>query len=133
MSLLFLDTNIISYYFNGNQIVKTKFDKALQRNDEICTTLLNVFEIIKGLRWKENKLFEEKLNFFLKQIKILPFTNEMLESAACIYASLRRQGVSIGDTDIQIASIVINYNGILITNNTKHFENISNLTIENWA
>jgi len=49
-----------------------------------------------------------------------------------IYADLRKRGITIGDVDIFIAAIVIANNGTLITNNTKHFENIEQLKVANW-
>ena len=56
-----------------------------------------------------------------------------IQTAAEIYADLKRKGINIGDADILIASIVITSNGKLITNNIKHYQNIKDLTIENWC
>lgn len=50
-----------------------------------------------------------------------------------IRSKLERDGTIIGPNDLLIASTVLFYNGILITNNTGEFRRIQNLLIENWA
>jgi predicted nucleic acid-binding protein len=45
---------------------------------------------------------------------------------------LRRQGITIGTSDLLIAGIAIEKNLQLITNNKKHFENIEGLEMDNW-
>jgi len=49
-----------------------------------------------------------------------------------IRLSLRQTGRPIGETDMLIASVAIADNAILVTDNTKQFENIENLMLENW-
>jgi predicted nucleic acid-binding protein len=53
--MIFLDTNIISYYFNANNNVKEKLMEAVDDDREICTTVINIYEILKGFKWKNNK------------------------------------------------------------------------------
>jgi predicted nucleic acid-binding protein len=38
--MIFLDTNIISYYFNANNKVKEKLMEAVDSDEEICTTVM---------------------------------------------------------------------------------------------
>lgn len=52
--------------------------------------------------------------------------------AADIYADLRRRGALIGDADILIASTALEHGLELVTNNTKHFANVSGLMLKNW-
>ena len=56
----------------------------------------------------------------------------MVLEAADIYSNLRKKGKSIGDADILIAAFVIKNNGTLISNNTKHYDDIPNLNLNNW-
>ncbi len=53
--------------------------------------------------------------------------------AARIYAEHRRQGNPIEDADLFIAAYCIANSYTLVTNNTKHFENIDELHMANWA
>lgn len=41
-------------------------------------------------------------------------------------------GIRIGDMDLMIAATAIYNDLTLVTNNTKHFENMPNLKLENW-
>ena len=49
-----------------------------------------------------------------------------------IKAQLKQQGNLIMDADILIGSIALANKLILVTNNTKHFQRIPNLQLENW-
>jgi tRNA(fMet)-specific endonuclease VapC len=52
--------------------------------------------------------------------------------AAEIFTNLKKAGKTIGDMDILIATIVMQNNGILVSNNTRHFKNIQGLQLTNW-
>ena len=130
--MIFLDTNIISYYFNANNKVKEKLMEAVDNDKEICTTVINIYEILKGFRWKNNKRKEEQFKEFLEDVVIFGIDNDVINIASDLYAHLRKKGKTIGDADIFIAAIVIKNNGILVSNNTKHYEDIEQLNLINW-
>jgi len=130
--MIFLDTNIISYYLEGNEIVTSELMNYFEDDVQLCISVINVYEVLKGFRWKNKTHLENKFNLFLKYAKIFTIDETVINVAATIYADLRRKGINIGDADILIAAIVISNNGILVTNNIKHFENISQLRIMNW-
>jgi len=48
--MIFLDTNIISYYFNSNERIKEKILEIIDNDENICTTVINVYEILRGFR-----------------------------------------------------------------------------------
>ena len=58
------------------------------------------------------------------------------EKAAVYYSKIRAKletsGNIIGPNDLIIASIVINNNGTLVTNNQKEFRRVTNLKVTNW-
>jgi len=130
--MLFLDTDTLSYFLSGNSAVVDKMNKAINDNMQICLTSINVYEILKGLRYRSTKREEQKFYDFLKNITVFHMTDNSVKLAADIYASLRKRGITVSDADILIASLVITHNGKLITNNIKHYKSISNLIIENW-
>lgn len=49
-----------------------------------------------------------------------------------IQAELEKKGQPLSFADLQIASVAIANNLTLITGNTKHFERISELKIDDW-
>ena len=130
--MIFLDTNIISYYFNADVKIKEKLLEAIYNDECICTTTVNIYEILKGFRWKTNTRKENQFKEFLEDIVVFTIDDAVINIAADLYADLRKSGKTIGDADILIAAIVIKNHGILITNNTKHYENIKNLQLLNW-
>ena len=131
--MIFLDTNIISYYLNDCTVVKEELRKAMRNQETICTTLLNVYEILKGFKWKNNKQKEKRFNIFLNDLDIYSINDNVIKIATDIYSTLRKKGITIEDIDILIAAIVIANDGVLVTNNTKHFRNIKQLKVVNWV
>ena len=55
-----------------------------------------------------------------------------MEVFADIKAKIFDKGIRIEDMDLLIAATAIYNELTLVTNNTKHFENVPNLKIENW-
>jgi len=130
--MIFLDTNIISYYFNANTKIKEKILEAIDNGEDICMTVINIYEILKGFKWKNNKKKEEQFKEFLEDVAVFTIDDDVINIASDLYASLRKTGKAIGDADILIAAIVIKHKGILISNNIKHYEGIEGLRLENW-
>ena len=131
--MIFLDTNIISYYFNANAKIKERILEAIDNNEDICITVINIYEILKGFRWKNNKRKENQFKEFLEDITVFTIDEDVINIASDLYSSLRRTGKTIGDADILIAAIVIKNDGTLVSNNTKHYEGIEQLKLINWT
>ena len=74
----------------------------------------------------------EQLLRFLLQFHIAPFD----ESATLAYAQVRHQleqrGSPIGPLDTLIAAHAVSLKATVVTNNTKHFAQVSGLAVENW-
>lgn len=69
----------------------------------------------------------------MAQNTIHPFTQEVADVAAELYADLRKLGQPIDDIDLLIAGTAIANGLILVTHNHKHFDRIAQLEVENWA
>jgi tRNA(fMet)-specific endonuclease VapC len=131
--MIFLDSDIISYYLSANTKVKEKIIEAIDVGEDICITVMNVYEILKGFKWRNNGKKEYLYNNFLKDTVVLNIDDNVINIASSIYANLRKNGKIIEDTDILIAAIVMRNKGILVSNNTKHYENIEELALVNWS
>jgi tRNA(fMet)-specific endonuclease VapC len=130
--MIFLDSDIISYYFNANEKIKEKILEIIDDDENICATVINVYEILKGFRWKNNEKKEKQFKEFMEDVTIFTIDNDVIDIAANLYSNLRKSGKTIGDADILIAAIVIKNDGTLVSNNTKHYEGINQLKLINW-
>jgi tRNA(fMet)-specific endonuclease VapC len=131
--MMFLDTNIISYYFNANTKIKENILEVIDNNEDICTTAINIYEILKGFKWRNNKRKETQFKEFLEDVTIFTIDDKVIDIASDLYSNLRKKGKTIGDADILIAAIVMKNNGTLVSNNTKHYEDIEQLKLVNWV
>jgi len=68
---------------------------------------------------------------FCQDIQVIPIGNS-LGVFARQKASLRKLGQLIDDFDLLIACCAISNDLILVTDNTKHFDRISAVKIQNW-
>ena len=133
MNRTLIDTDILSYYFKGNQKVVKNFEKYLQDFDLIEISIITYYEIIGGLMAK-NAL--KQLNIFqdfVDQNIVVPMTENSAKISAELYATLRQQGNPVDDIDLLIAGIAIDNDLILVTNNENHFNRIPGLRVENWS
>ena len=127
-----LDTDILIYFLKGHQSIVEKVSVVSRSN--LSTTIINHAELLYGAynsTKKEQNL--KKIQEFLKEIKVLEFTSTASLLFAEHKAQLKKQGAILADMDLMIASIVLANDGILITNNVKHFEKIKKLNFENWT
>jgi tRNA(fMet)-specific endonuclease VapC len=128
-----LDTNICIY------IIKEKPEKVINKFHtldvgDICISSITLAELEYGV---EKSQYTERnrlaLAGFLSSIEILSFSDKAAESYGRIRANLERQGNIIGAYDLMIGAHALSENLILVTNNTKEFQRINNLSLENWA
>jgi predicted nucleic acid-binding protein len=127
-----LDTDTLIYFLKGQQSVVEKIS-VVARSD-LSTTIINQTELLYGAfnsQKKEQNL--KKIQGFLKEIKVLEFSHAASLIFAEHKAQLKKQGNILADMDLMIASIVLANDGILVTNNVKHFGKIKSLKFENWA
>ena len=52
--MIFLDTDILSYFFAGNTQIRDHLRKNINRGEAIAITSINVYEVLKGLKYKNN-------------------------------------------------------------------------------
>ena len=129
MKKYLIDSDILIYFLKGKQEVIEKISQI--PIDNLYISRINYTELIYGAynstRVEQNlKVIEP----FLDNFKILEFT----EDSSLIFAKektrLKKNGNIIADMDLMIASIAIENDCILITNNIKHFQRIQNLELE---
>ncbi len=126
-----LDTDICIYWLKGIGNIKDKVERIGLEN--IHTTIVTTAELYHGaFHSKKVKENLEGVENFIKIIKPLSLTKNSAKRFGRIKSELKMQGEIIDNFDILIASIVLDNEGILVTNNTGHFNRIKKLRIENW-
>lgn len=66
---------------------------------------------------------------FFNEIPVLDYT----ETIAGRFEALRRSKLRVGSMDLKIASIVLSYDGLLLSSNLKDFGQVPNLRVEDWT
>lgn len=129
-----IDTDILSYFLRRRREIVEKFQKYLKEYNKINLSIINYYEVLGGLKHKDAFRQLEHFQVFMENSTVLlPLTEKSCEIATDIYASLRKQGNSLDDMDILIASIAIENELVLVTHNRKHFERLKHLEIEDWS
>ena len=128
-----LDTNIIAYARNNRQeVVLEKF----REHDlfDMCISTITLAELEYGIA-NSSRPLQNRLGLmaFLTGIEVLDFDAEAAMEYGLIRAQLKQQGTPIGANDLLIAAHAKSRGLTLITNNTKEFERIEGLSIENWT
>jgi len=128
-----LDSNMVILLLNSNASVVEKRKKAVQSGAKFIIPPIVDYEICRGLRYNPSKAKEQRYSEFVKHYGIGNMTSSMWKIAVSIYVDLKKKGFTVGDADILIAAFCVENNCILVTRNTKHFVNIDDLSIVNWA
>ncbi len=126
-----VDTNTLIYFFKGMGRVAQKLLSKSPKDIGIPTIVL--FELEVGIAKsksprKRTKQFQEIKSL----VNIISFGEKEAKFSATVRVQLERKGIPIGHYDILIAGIALAYRAILVTHNTKEFERIENLKLEDW-
>jgi predicted nucleic acid-binding protein len=127
-----LDTNIITYYLKGFEVITNKVDREVE-DDKIIIPPFAYFEIKKWLCANNSKTKLQAFEKLFDKYGIETIDKEILDLSLSIYVKLRKNGITIDDGDLLIAAYCIKNNYVLASNNTKHFQNIEGLRSVNWA
>jgi tRNA(fMet)-specific endonuclease VapC len=128
-----LDTNIVSYWMRGDRSLMDKI-RSYSPSDLSLSTI-TLAEILYGIEKSPIKKKERrtKIDRICSQLELHPFDEPAAEKYALIRARLERDGLIISGRDLQIASISMANRLCIVTHNTKEFNRIKDLTVEDWA
>ena len=128
-----LDTNIVSYFVKGvSGSLVQRMQVGLGAQDIAISAITRAeLRYGVGLMDKFDKR-RRRIDLLLKELPALPWGDEAADEFGRLKASLRRNGTPVGDFDTQIAAHALAEDLILVTHNTRHFERIPDLTLEDW-
>lgn len=131
MTKLLLDTDILLFSLRGNETVLGKWAKLTA--SQWVISAISGYEVQKGIEANPTTRSSQRATMLLAQVEMEPVTSEVALEAAKIHQALRKKGLSIGPADELIAAQAIILSATLVTNNTRHFENVPGLKLENWV
>jgi len=129
-----LDTNILS------EIIRPRPDPVVierllaQPAASLYASELTRFELRRGacLRANPEPLWQQISEIILPLVQWLPIDEVASLGAAELSADLRRSGREIGLVDTFLAATAKARGLIMVTRNTRHFESVAGLKVENW-
>ena len=139
--MIILDTDHISalQYRETPKAFALQTRLAMLSPDDIATTAITIEEQTRG--WlglirrytdvhRQVAYYERlvRLFDFFAEWHILPFD----QPAADEFTRLRQQGIRIGTMDLKIASIILVHGGTLLSGNSRDFQQVPGIKVEDW-
>ncbi len=128
-----LDTDTCSY------VMRRSHDGLLKRLSkvpvgDVCMSVITKAELLYGVEVSPKRRQDEAaVEALLRYVEVLDFPDEASSHYAKIRADLKTRGTMIGANDLLIAAHARSLGLTLITNNTREFRRVRNLSIDNWT
>jgi tRNA(fMet)-specific endonuclease VapC len=130
--VLILDTNIVSQIVRHNTQVLGHYNSALDGGEILSISAVTFYELKRGEPAPQFARLKPALGILLEDLELVIPDFHTYEVAAEIWWDLKQAGTKLEDNDILIAATAMSFGETLITDNTKHFERIKGLKLENW-
>lgn len=131
-----LDTNICSFIMRERpESVLISLQTHVENHHPIVISAITYAELRFGaIEKKASSRHNVIVDEFLSRIDaVMAWDQAAVEASAIIKKTLNEKGTSIGNNDTMIAGHAISAGYVLVTNNTKEFNRISGLLIEDWV
>jgi tRNA(fMet)-specific endonuclease VapC len=126
-----LDTNILVYAFKDQGGCRERINRATPQS--LAISSITIFEIEFGLTKSNNPShLREFLQKLRQRSQLLGLDEPSAAHAGRLRAHLAALGQPIGPYDLLISGIALSHNLTLVTRNTREFERVPGLKIENW-
>lgn len=127
-----LDTNIAIYTIKNRP---SEVREAFKAHDgQICISSVTLMELTYGA--EASAAVERNLRDiegFAARLEVLPYDNEAAVHTGQLRAELKKIGRPIGPYDEMIAGHARSKGLIVVTHNTKQFENAPGIRLTNWV
>ena len=125
-----LDTNIAIAYLNGNRSIAQHIK---QRERALYVSSIVLAELHFGAHKSTQKDRNLRaIGEFLELTGIVAFDSACAATYGSLRAQLLLRGRMVPELDLLIAATAITLDATLVTDNTKDFEYIPGLKLENW-
>ncbi len=122
---ILIDTSIVIEYLRSQNRQTTTLVKLFE-NNELCISVISIFELYNGATTQNKK---QDIETLCSEIEIIDFNLDTAKFASTIYLELRSKNKLIEFRDILIGATALQLDIPISTLNKKHFVRIDNLQI----
>ncbi|MDD5445548.1 MAG: type II toxin-antitoxin system VapC family toxin [Pseudomonas fluorescens] len=131
-----LDTNIVSYFLRGASLALNQ--RILDSTpEELAISIISAGELRYGLSRlspsRRTAQLAHQLDGLLTAVAVLALPAEAAQHYGSARSQLEAAGTPIGGNDLWIAAHALAQDMTLVTNNTREFERVPGLKLENWV
>ena len=129
MSFL-LDTDICSFHLRGRPSLISRF---IQYSGRLSISTISLGELYTWGFSAPNPTTRTRLiQELLTDVTLLPFDANCAERFGKLEAALIPNGITVPAVDLMIASVALTHDLTMVTHNTKHYDSIPGLRLEDW-
>lgn len=125
-----LDTNICSAHMRRPAGLVHRF---IQHSGRLSIPTIVLAELYAGAYMLANPApIMAAISDLLNDVAVLAFDSACAEEFGKLRGILKKKGVTVNPIDLQIAAVALVHNLSLVTHNTKHFQAIPGLRLDDW-
>ena len=131
-----LDTNICSFIMRERPLKTLKIMQAhVENKDRIVISAITYSELKFGsIGKKASAKMPFLVNQFVERIdSIMPWDKASVDATTEIRRALAAKGTAISNNDAAIAGNAVALKCVLVTNNTREFQRVESLQLEDWS
>ena len=130
-----LDTNILIYLIKNQPPAIAQRVDALPEEDRLCMSFSTWAELLKGAERSTRKAeVLRRLEALARQVAVLyPGGLAICRHYAEQFMRLKDAGTPIGANDLWIACHALAEDATLVTHNTREFQRVAGLRVEDWV
>ena len=130
-----LDSNILMFLIKNQPPAIAHRVNTLPEDSRLCMSFITWAELLKGAERSTRKPeVLRRLDALARQVTVLyPNNPAICRHYAEQSTKLRCAGTPIGANDLWIACHALAEDATLVTNNTREFQRVAGLSLENWV
>ena len=128
-----LDTNICSYFISKRYPSVTQKLRAIDPKIVFISSIVAgelAYGVAHSTRIESNRA---NLELFLSNMQVLPWDEKAIWQFGFQKSRLRKLGTPISEIDLLLGCQALALDYVFVTNNTKEFERLEGLKLENWV
>lgn len=128
-----LDSDTCIFLLRQTTPSVTERFREMLPGDAVISTITFGELFCGALKSQRAAMLRRELDELITLIPVVPLPIKCGELYGGIRSDLEKRGLRIGNSDMWIAAHALSLNLTLITNNTREFERIPRLKLENWV